>query len=235
MGRVTALWRYPVKSMAGEALAEADLGWHGVAGDRRWGFVRADRPSSGFPWLTIRERPDLWRHHATLTDPSRPNGSAVTVRTPAGDELGVLDPALAASFGDGVRVMKLDRGTFDVMPVSLISTRTVASIGELVGGSDGVDVRRFRPNLVVEAYDDDPWPEDRWVGATLQVGTAAVRVDQRDKRCVLVDVDPDTADRDPSLLRAIARERDARLGVYGSVARPGSVQVGDELVLAPPA
>src|SRR5882762_8433793 len=62
VGCVAALWRYPVKSMAGEALEHAQVSWHGVPGDRRWAFIRKDMVSSGFPWLTIRERPDLWRY-----------------------------------------------------------------------------------------------------------------------------------------------------------------------------
>jgi len=103
VGRVTELWRFPVKSMAGEHLEEAQLGWHGVTGDRRWAFVRGDTPRSGFPWLTIREEPPLAQYRPYLRDRARPDRSETWVRTPDGDELDVIDPALAAGLAPGAR------------------------------------------------------------------------------------------------------------------------------------
>ena len=231
VGQVVGLWRYPVKSMAEEALSTATVGWHGVAGDRRWGFVRPGRVQSGFPWLTIRERPEMGHYRPAFTEPARPDGSPTLVVTPAGRQLSVVDPALAAELGDGVRVMKQDRGVFDTMPLSLITTQTLTSLEALVGVD--LDVRRFRPNLLIEASSDAPFPEDTWVGRTLRVGAARVRVDQRDKRCVLVNVDPVTTRRDPRVLRTIARQRQACLGVYGSTVSPGQVAVGDAVLLEP--
>ena len=116
-------------------------------------------------------------------------------------------------------MIKQNRGVFDALPLSLIST---ASIGTL-------DVRRFRPNLVVEAPGE--FPEDGWVGRTLSIGGMRMRADERDPRCVLVNVDPDTTERDHSILRWIAQERDTCLGVYGSTVSPGSVAVGDPVLL----
>lgn len=81
---MAGLWRYPVKSMAAEALTEAEVSWHGVAGDRRWAFVRAGQSRNGFPWLTMRQRPDLCRYRPSLTDPDRPDVSPTVVRTPPG-------------------------------------------------------------------------------------------------------------------------------------------------------
>ncbi|HLL46345.1 MAG TPA: hypothetical protein VK399_06535, partial [Longimicrobiaceae bacterium] len=77
----------------------------------------------------------------------------------------------------------------------------------------------------------EPFPEDAWVGAVLSVGGLRMRVDKRDQRCVMVNVDPATTRRDPAVLRAIARERQACLGVYGSSVQPGRVAVGDPVVL----
>lgn len=231
VGRVVGLWRYPVKSMAEESLGEASVGWHGVAGDRRWAFVRPDRAGSGFPWLTIREHPEMNRYQPSLRQPDRADGSPVVVRTPSGEELSVVDPALAARLGDGVRVMKQNRGVFDTMPVSLISRQSLAALQELVDLD--VDVRRFRPNVLVDAADGGPFPEDAWVGRTLTIGGVRVRVDQRDQRCVLIDVDPVSSRRDPQVLRALARERQGWLGVYGSTVSPGRVAVGDPVLLEP--
>jgi hypothetical protein len=231
VGRVAAVLRYPVKSMAAEPVEDVDVSWHGVSGDRRWAFVRPDLPGNGFPWLTLRQRNDLNAYHPGWVEPQRPDASRVIVRTPAGARFDVTAPALAAEFGEGVRVMKLDRGTFDAMPLSLITARTVERLGALLGTD--LDVLRFRPNLVVEAFGAAAFPEDEWVGQTLRVGTAWMRVDARDKRCVVVNVDPLTGRRDPSVLRAIAAHRDTRLGVYGSTLRPGHVAIGDSVVLRP--
>jgi uncharacterized protein YcbX len=216
--------------MAAEELAGAEVSWHGLAGDRRWAFIRDGQVRSGFPWLTIRERPVLAHYRPFFTERARPNASPTLVRTPSGAELDVADPALAAELGPGVRVIKQDRGVFDTMPLSLLTTQTLAALGRLVGA--GLAAERFRPNLLVDAGGPD-FPEDAWVGRVLRIGGLRMRVDQRDKRCVMVTIDPVTLRRDPAILRAIARERDARLGVYGSTVEPGPVAVGDPVELEP--
>jgi uncharacterized protein YcbX len=230
VGRVAGLWRYPVKSMAPEELDSVEVSWHGLAGDRRWAFIRAGQVRSGFPWLTIREHPELAHYRPRFTEPDRPNASPTLVRTPAGGELDVADPALAAELGPGVRVIRQDRGVFDTMPLSLLTTQTLAGLGRLVG--TGLAAGRFRPNLLVDAPGRD-FPEDAWVGRVLRVGGLRMRVDLRDKRCVMVTIDPVTLLREPAVLRAIARERDTRLGVYGSAVAPGRVAVGDPVELEP--
>jgi hypothetical protein len=151
------------------------------------------------------------------------------VRTPSGDEFDVVDPALAAELGDGVRVIKQDRGIFDTMPLSVITTQTVGSLGALVDAD--LDVLRFRPNLLIEASSEEAFPEDEWVGCVLRIGGMRMRVDGRDKRCVVVNIDPATTRRNPAILRAIARERDVCLGVYGSTVQPGRVAVGDQVII----
>jgi uncharacterized protein len=228
VGRVAALWRYPVKSMAAEELGRADVSWAGLAGDRRWAFIRDGQERSGFPWLTIRERPELARYRPHFADPDRPDASLTLVRTPSGGELDVADPALAAELGPGVRVIKQNRGIFDTLPLSLLTTQTLAGLGRLVGAD--LAAGRFRPNLLVDACGSD-FPEDAWVGHILRIGSLRMRVDKRDQRCVVVNVDPVTLRQDPAILRAIARERDAHLGVYGSTMEPGRVEVGDQVEL----
>jgi MOSC domain-containing protein len=229
VGRVVGLWRYPVKSMGAEALRAAPVSWHGVAGDRRWAFIRGGMVRSGFPWLTIRERPDMVLFRPRLVDPGRPDGSATMVKTPSGDEVDVADPALGLLLGHGARVIKQDRGIFDTLPISLITTQTLASIGAAAGSQ--LDVLRFRPNLLVDSSEARPYPEDAWVGAVLRIGGLRLRVDKRDQRCVIVNVDPVTTGRDSAVLRTIAREREACLGVYGSTVQPGLVEVGDRVAL----
>jgi uncharacterized protein YcbX len=228
-GRVTAIFRYPVKSMAAEQLGSIAVDWNGLAGDRRWAFVRDGMTSSGFPWLTIRECPEMWRYRPRLSDAEQPDTSPTTVITPSGDELDVTDPALATQLAHHARVMRQKRGIFDTMPLSLITTRTVSAVGAMVRSE--LDIRRFRPNIVVEAFGSDDFPEDRWVGSLLRVGGMKMRVDKRDKRCVLITVDPETTQRDPEILRAVARERQGCLGVYGTTVEPGRIAIGDDVIL----
>jgi uncharacterized protein len=232
VGYVAALWRYPVKSMAGESLADVEVSWHGLAGDRRWAFIRGWRVRSGFPWLTIRDLPELAHYRPRFAEPDRPDASRTLVRTPSGGELDVACRALAAELGRGVRVIKQDRGVFDAMPLSLLTTQTVASLGKLVGTD--LAVERFRPNLLVDAPGCD-FPEDAWVGRVLRVGGLRMRVDKHDMRCAVVTIDPATLLRNPAILRAVAQERDNRFGFYGSTVEPGRVAVGDpvELELEP--
>jgi hypothetical protein len=225
--------------MAGEPLPSVDVSWNGVVGDRRWSFVRPGLERSGFPWLTVRERPELCTYRAYFAEPSKPDTSVTMVQTPAGEVLDVVDPALAAALGEGVRVIKQSRGIFDTMPLSILTTQSLASLAALVQRE--LTPLRFRPNLVIEAVADPaddaaarpgPFPEDAWVGRVLHIGALAMRVDQRDTRCVMVNVDPITLERDPAVLRAIGAERQSRFGVYGSTVQPGAVAVGDAVILA---
>jgi uncharacterized protein YcbX len=227
VGRVVELWRYPVKAMAAEALSTVDVSWHGLAGDRRWAFVRPGQERSAFPWLTIRDRVEMAHYRPRFTDPARPDGSATVVRTPAGRELDVADPALAAELGAGVRVIKQARGIFDTFPLSMISVQTVARLGAMIE-ADLTPVR-FRPNLVLDAGAD--FAEEAWVGRVLRVGGLRMRVDTRDRRCAVTTVDPVTLEKNPAVLRAIAVERCNQLGVYASTVEPGPVAVGDRVVL----
>ena len=225
LGRVAAIWRYPVKSMAGESLTEVDVSWNGLAGDRRWAFVRDGMTHSNFPWLTIREQPAMCHYRPSFTDPDRPEASTTIVRTPTGAAFDVTDPALRAELGTSLPVIKTERGFFDAEPLSLVTTQTVAALAAMVGAD--LTPLRFRPNLVVTAADDAPFQEDAWVGSVLRVGGMQMRVDKRDGRCVMVNVDPVTTLRNPAVLKAIAAERQACLGVYGSIVEPGQVAVGD--------
>ena len=228
-GIVSGLWRFPVKSMAGEPLAQADVSWAGLAGDRRWAFVRPDSQASGFPWHTIREFPQMSNYVAQLSDPARADRSRVLVRTPGGDLYDVTDPRLAAELGPGVRVMRLDRGAFDAMPVSLISDSTVSALCALADVPR--DELRFRPNIVVTLGSGAPFEEDEWVGAVVRIGTAVVRIDRRDSRCVIVNVDPASGAPGARLLRVIGTARRARAGVYGTTVQPGVIRVGDPVVV----
>ena len=228
LGRVVAVFRYPVKSMCGESIESADVGWHGFAGDRRWAFIRNDAAHSGFPWLTIRERAQMALYRPSFVDPAQPDRSRIRVRTPVGAILDLDDPALGRElWPQGAQLTKQNRGTFDTFPISIISTQTIAAIGNSVG--EELEVSRFRPNILLEAVVDTPFAEDSWVGSNLRIGSTRLRVDKRDGRCAVITVDPRTAVSNLAVLRAVVGERQGCLGVYASTIEPGRVAVADSV------
>ncbi|MFN7917644.1 MAG: MOSC domain-containing protein [Vicinamibacterales bacterium] len=230
VGTVAAIYRYPVKSMAGERLASADLGWHGVAGDRRFALRRLEE-RGGFPWLTASRLPELIRYVPVRAATEPESDLPTHVRTPGGDELPLRGPDLTADItrrvGAPVEMMYLDRGIFDEASVSVIASATVDAIAAL--SAQPADVRRFRPNILVDLDRVAPFAEDEWVGGTLTFGDAPdgaiVAVTNVDERCVMVNLDPESARSTPEVLKAIVRERDNRAGIYGSVFRRGRIAV----------
>lgn len=233
IGRVVGLWRYPVKSMGPQSLASVDVGWHGVAGDRRFAFIRSGMAQSGFPWATLRERADMCRYRPSFIDADRPDTSATRVHTPSGEMFDVADPGLAQQISPGgAQVIRQARGIFDSFPLSLITTQTISQLGEMVGTA--LDVQRFRPNFLIDAADGTPFAEDAWVGKVLRIGGLRMRVDKRDGRCVVITIDPLTMERNPTILRTVASARQGCLGVYGTTVEPGRITVGDLVVFETP-
>jgi uncharacterized protein YcbX len=216
--------------MAAESLQSSAVSWHGLAGDRRWAFIRPGMERSGFPWLTIREKPELWRYEPRFLNPDEVEGSKTMVKTPAGADLDVADPELARGLGEGVRVIKQYGGVFDTFPLSLLTVQSLEGLSSLVGHALGA--LRFRPNIVIDAgTETDAFPEDRWAGAVLRLGALRLRLDKRDKRCVMVNVDPSSLSMTPGVLRAIAKDRAAHFGMYGTTVTPGELRVGDPVYL----
>jgi uncharacterized protein YcbX len=237
VGEVAALFRYPVKSMGGEPLDVADLGWHGLDGDRRLAFRRPD-DRGGFPWLTASRLPELILFSPQRRGPAAAGESLPThVRTPEGEELPLFGPELAAEVGrrhgSPVEMMHLDRGIFDEASVSVITAATVGEIGRLAARDP--DVRRFRPNILIASRRSVPFEEDEWVGGVLSFGeargAAAVGITNRDERCAMVNFDPDSARPSTGVLKAIVRERNNKAGVYGAVTRRGRLAVGQPVFL----
>lgn len=228
---VRALYRYPVKSMAGETLNEIELGWHGFEGDRRFAFVRTNE-LVGMPWLTASRVPELllYKPHYANGDVAK---SSVQVQTPDGLEIELGDAQLSARisqlYGSDVHPMRLDSGIFDQAALSLMSQETITALSSETGRN--LEVARFRPNIVVELLDGRPFAEDAWVGRRLTFGAApdapAMRVTERDIRCVMVNLDPVTLEKDARILKTIAQQHATCLGVYGSTERTGCIRVGD--------
>ncbi|HEY7446567.1 MAG TPA: MOSC N-terminal beta barrel domain-containing protein [Vicinamibacterales bacterium] len=235
IGQIEAIFRYPVKSMRGEPLDAATLGWHGLDGDRRLAVRRLDE-HGGFPWLTGTTLPDL-----ILFTPQRRDGNGEAlpthVLTPEGEELPVFGEALAAEierrYGRPVQMMELRQGIFDEATISVITSDTVRQVCRL--GERNPDIRRFRPNVVVRSRRAVPFEEDDWIGGVLTFGEAddapAVAVTMRDVRCAMVNIDPDSGSLAPEMMKAVVRVHENTAGIYGTVVRIGRLAVGQSILL----
>src|SRR4029078_34065 len=222
IGHVEEIFRYSVKCMGGERLETANLGWHGLEGDRRLAFRRlADR--SGMPWLTASKLPDLLLFNSQRCAGGAPGNIPTHIRTPDGEEMPVFGEDLAREvgrrYGSPVEMMQLRHGIFDEASLSVIASNTVHEIGRLAGV--GLDVRRFRPNVVVRLLRSLPFQEDQWLAGVLSFGDGdgapAITVTMRDVRCSMVNLDPDSASPAPEVLKAVVRANQNNAGIYGAV------------------
>ena len=238
IGKIEAIFRYPVKSMRGEQLDSATLGWHGLEGDRRLAFRRLNE-RGGFPWLTASKLPDLISFTPLRREDGNGDGLPTHVRTPAREEMPLFSEALAEDVGrrcgTPVQMTHLRHGIFDDASISVISSTTVHQICQLANKS--TDIRRFRPNIVVRSIRAVPFEEDPWVGGVLTFGEAddapAVTVTMRDLRCVMVNIDPDGGSLAPEVMKACVHANDNYAGVYGTVTRIGQLAVGQTIILHP--
>ena len=237
VGTVAALYRFPVKSMRGDLVSSANIYWHGLAGDRRYAFVREDN-TTRFPWLTAREVPDLLRYVPYFAADAEPMSDPVRVRTPDGADLAIEDAALrdelAARHGAGVTLLHSSRGVPDSAAISLLGTATVRELGARVGAT--LDPLRFRNNVVIDTAGDRPFEEEDWLGGVVYFGDAAagpcVHVNRKDPRCMMVNLDPDAATQHPAVLRTIVREREQCAALYCSVEAIGTISIGDPVYCA---
>ena len=236
IGTVCELVRYPVKSMAGVSTDSVELGWHGLVGDRRYAFRRmADR--SGFPWLSASRMPTMLLHKVVGTDATGGEPLPTHVLTPDGKELVIggedLNTYLSDCLGEPVELMHLKHGIFDEAAVSVINLATISGIGN--AAKIELDRRRFRANIIVDTCDDETFVEDRWVNGTLVFGNGtaapAINVTQRDVRCVMINIDPKTGEKDSSVMKSVVQLNENCAGVYGTVLQTGTIRVGDPVNL----
>lgn len=258
VGHIESLWRYPVKSMCGEQLQHAFVGFAGVYGDRVYAF-HSSAASKGFPYLTAREQQQmllyrpLFRNSEQMTKPpnldeadalgpgitsSYPDAAelVVDVETPEGKTIAIDDPLLISMLGEGLRdshaltLHHSDRAMTDCRPLSLFSLQTARQLGDEVGVP--MDKRRFRANLYVDLVSADGFSENQFVGRQLRIGPKAViAVLDRDPRCKMITLDPDTAAANPEIMKRVARDHDGTAGVYAAVMVEGTLHPGDEIVL----
>ena len=257
IGAIESVWRYPVKGMRGEEVPYCYAGYSGLIGDRVYGVIAADGDPA-FPWHTGRDHEEFVLYEARYESgekllvpenldafeglapgikPVDPAAEAfrVEVRSPDGESHAIDSDAFLAALekttGRSLRVHMTQKGQHDCRPLSIFSLSAAARLGEETGMT--VDKRRFRANLYVEWVDqEDPFYEFSLVGKRLRIGDRLeVAVIERDPRCKMITLDPDTAEESPRLLQHVSRKHGGDAGVFAAVLREGRVKQGDPIFL----
>ncbi len=254
IGKVDSLWRYPVKSMRGEELDEAFAGFSGIYGDRLFAFKSSASPK-GFPYLTAREQrrllqyrphfryPDKAARPVNLTEAESMGANPVSadsselivdVETPDGKKLAIDDPALMDMLRTDIdqkhqlTLMRSERALTDCRPVSIFSLQSARQLGEEIGTP--IDKRRFRANVYVDLTSAEGFAENDFVGRSLRIGPKVlVTILERDPRCVMITLDPDTGEKTPAILKKVAQAHEGMAGVYGAVMVEGMLHKGDSV------
>jgi hypothetical protein len=244
--------------MSGEQMTEAFMGFSGFYGDRCYAFKNSSA-RKGFPYLNatvqeqmLRYRPQYRYAERAATPPNLteamsiapgvtpanadPNDLMLDVVTPSGAVVAVDDPALIEMLGEGLRgenhltLVRSDRALTDCRPVSLISLQTIRQVEAELGIP--IDKRRFRANVYFNLASGSGFAEDELVGRKLRIGSSAmVMVLERDPRCKMMSLDPDTAEHNPEVLRKVAQAHDAFAGVYCAVLVEGILRNSDSIEL----
>ena len=233
-------------------------GYAGVYGDRLFAFKSSASPK-GFPYLTGREQREMLRYRPRFRDPekaarpvnlteaeSMPPGAnpisanpaelMVDVETPDGEALAIDNPVLIDMLRAGIdekhqlTLLRSDRAMTDCRPLSLFAVQSATRLGEETGTT--VDKRRFRANVYLDLTSSDGFAEDEFVGRSLRIGSKVViSVLERDPRCMMITLDPDTGEKAPALLKKVAQAHSGMAGIYGAVLAEGMVHKGDSVEL----
>jgi uncharacterized protein len=254
IGTVHSLWRYPVKSMRGEELDEAFASFSGIYGDRLFAF-RSSASPKGFPYFTAREQrrllqyrprfrfPDKAARPINLTEAESMGANPLSadvselivhVDTPEGKTLAIDDPNLIDMLRADIdqkhqlTLMQSQRAMTDCRPVSIFSLQSARQLEGETGTS--IDKRRFRANVYVDLTSAGGFGENEFVGHSLRIGPkVVVSVLERDARCMMITLDPDTGEKEPAILKKVAQAHEGMAGVYGAVMVEGMLHKGDSV------
>lgn len=256
VGKVDSLWRYPVKSMRGEELEEAFAGYSGIYGDRVFAF-KSSANHSGFPYFTARDQRKLLQYRPrfrypekaavpiNLTEAESRNANPlfaglaelmVDIETPNGKTLQADDAALMDMLREDVdpkhqlTLMQSQRAMTDCRPISIFSLQSARQLAAETGTH--VDKRRFRANVYLELASNQGFAENDFVGRSLKIGPKVVlRVVERDSRCAIITLDPDTSERTPAIMKKLVQAHEGMAGVYGAVIVEGMLRKDDPVEL----
>jgi uncharacterized protein YcbX len=256
VGKIDSLWRYPVKSMRGEEMDEVFASFSGIYGDRLFAFESSASPK-GFPYLTAREQTRLLQYRPHFRNPDKatrpvnlteaesmganpvwadPSELMVDVKTPDGRTLAIDDPALVDMLRSDIdqkhqlKLLRSERAMTDCRPFSMFSLQSARQLGEETGVP--IDKRRFRANVYIDLASGEGFAENQLVGKSLRIGPKVlVTVLERDARCMMITLDPDTGEKTPAILKKVAQAHDGMAGVYGAVLVEGMLHKGDPVEL----
>jgi uncharacterized protein len=258
IGTVESLWRYPVKSMRGEELDEMFVGYAGVYGDRLFAF-ESSAGRKGFPYLTGREQHQMIRYRPRFRDPkkaaqpvnwteaenlppgvnplsAKPAELMIDVETPDGKTLAIDNSELIEMLSAGIdakhqlTLLRSDKAMTDCRPLSIFAVQSATKLGEETGIA--VDKRRFRANVYLDFASAEGFAETELVGHSLRIGPKVIAsILERDPRCMMITLDPDTAEKTPAILKQVAQAHSGMAGVYGAVLVEGMIRKGDPVEL----
>ena len=256
IGKVDSLWRYPVKSMRGEEMEELFVGYAGVYGDRLYAFV-SDAGPKEFPYFTGRNQRRMICYRARFREPTKAahpsnqreaeeNGAwalpansmelAIDVEMPDGKFLEIDDPSLIDFLragiepSNGVTLRRSDRAMTDCAPLSLFSLQTVRQLERESGIP--IDKRQFRANVYLDLPETAGFSENEFVGRSLRLGSKVlVSITKLDGRCMMITLNPDTAEKSPEVLKTVAQKHEGKAGLYAAVLTEGIVRKGDSIEL----
>jgi uncharacterized protein len=231
IGSVKHICRYPVKSMRGEDLDEVIVSTNGIVGDRVYAFVDNDAPDKRFPWMTARQANEMLLMKPSFV--SVPSDVQIEVEDQK-QQFAVKDESLEKlleeRYGYNLHLKFDTDGIFDSKPISLFGLDTVRELEKET--SMNLNFRRFRANFYARWTCGKPFYEDDLVGRELQLGREVrINVVEKDSRCVIPTLDPDTSRPSPEVLRAIQSKHRGCAGVYATVSRAGVVKLNDPIYL----
>src|SRR6266478_8145761 len=258
IGTVESLWRYPVKSMRGEELGELFASYAGVYGDRLFAF-ESSAGRKGFPFFTGRDQRQMIRYRPRFRNPNKaarpvdladaenlppgvnplsahPAELMIDVETPDGRTIAIDDPSLIDHLRTNIdkkhqlTLRRSDKAMTDCRPISIFAVQSAKNLGEETGVT--VDKRRFRANVYVDLTNADGFAENQFVGKSLRIGSkVVVSILERDPRCMMITLDPDTAEKTPAILKQVAQAHECMAGVYGAVLMEGMIRKEDSVEL----
>lgn len=238
IGHIKEIVRHPVKSFRGESVQQSKIMDYGLYGDRSHAYVDDTKKGN---FLTITQFQEMVRYKARFVgEESMDEYPKVEVTTPEGETFEWGDQELIKEMEDkSNRKISTKNYTPSYVPIGPIAVEHVllatdASLDKLkeLWGKDEVDSRRFRPNLFISLEEKKPFIEEEWIGKRIKIGSEVeMEFVGHCKRCLIITVNPDNAERDASLHKTVIKERKNNFGVYASVIKTGDIQVDDEVHL----
>lgn len=238
IGYIREIVRHPVKSFYGESVQKTRIMEYGLYGDRSHAFLDDTRPGK---FLTITQFPEMVRYKARFVGEELVEEyPEVEIMTPDGKTFNWGDEELTSEIEHKSKrktslvtypPSHVPLGAIEEEHIQLVTDASLDKLKEIWGKSE-IDYRRFRPNLLISLKEKIPFIEDQWFGKRVRLGNEVeIKLKRHCERCMIITVNPESAERDATLLKTVVKERNNYFGVYASVIKMGKIHVGDEVLL----